>query len=89
MGNGESFFSLKRLKDKLYGNKEVRILMCGEFTTIGDCVEFVQLAVGVGLSFSVIMCYLLFPFRAGRSGEDNCPLQTEVGGGGHHHPNHW
>ena len=30
MGNGESFFSLKRLKDKLYGNKEVRILMCGE-----------------------------------------------------------
>ena len=53
MGNGESFFSLKRLKDKLYGNKEVRILMCGEFTTIGDCVQLEQLAVWVGLSFTV------------------------------------
>jgi len=29
MGNGSSIFSFKRLKDKLYGNKEVRILMCG------------------------------------------------------------
>ena len=59
MGNGESFFSLKRLKDKLYGNKEVRILMCGEFTTIGDCVQFEQLAVWVGLSFTVHQSYVL------------------------------
>ena len=52
MGNGESFFSLKRLKDKLYGNKEVRILMCGELQP-QETVEFVQVAVWVGLSFTV------------------------------------